>query len=94
MEREKQRRGSMSGKYVALYDYLERRYAGMVVLTVSEIEDILGFALPDAARVDRQWWADPGQETALPSYQDAWLLAGRMATPNLVAQTVVFERSD
>ncbi|MGE4055713.1 MAG: hypothetical protein AB7F99_13020 [Vicinamibacterales bacterium] len=94
VERDKQRGGAMSGEYVALYDYLERRYAGTVVLTVTEIEDILGFALPDAARLDQRWWADPGQGTALAGCQDAWRLAGRMATPNLAAQTIVFERSE
>ena len=39
---------AMSGKYLLLYKYLENRYANTVVLTFAEIEDLLGFALPDA----------------------------------------------
>jgi hypothetical protein len=81
-----------SGKYLALYTYLENRYANTVVLTFAEIEDLLGFTLPDLARLRQEWWtnADPG--TARSSYSDSWILASRTARPNLLAQTVVFER--
>jgi hypothetical protein len=48
----------MPGKYKALYQYLDNRYANTVVLTFVQIEDLLGFALPDAARVDHAWWAN------------------------------------
>jgi hypothetical protein len=40
----------MSGKYVSLYKYLDGRFADRVVLKFTEIEDLLGFALPDLAR--------------------------------------------
>ena len=43
----------MSGEHSLLYKYLENRYANTVILTFAEIEDILGFALPDPARVSR-----------------------------------------
>jgi hypothetical protein len=83
----------MSGKYLALFTYLEKRYANTVVLTFAEIEDLLGFRLLDSARVDREWWAneDPDDNTLHP-HSRAWTLASRTATPNLQAQTVVFER--
>ena len=42
---------TMSGKYRLLYKYLEDRYAKTVVLTFGEIEDLLGFSLPDQARL-------------------------------------------
>src|SRR3979490_2618339 len=48
----------MTGKYLLLYKYLENRYANTVVLTFAEIEDLLGFTLPDQARVQREWWTD------------------------------------
>lgn len=82
----------MSGKYLSLYTYLENRYANTVVLTFSEIEDLLGFTLPDLARLQQEWWtnADP---TARPCYSDSWILASRTAKPNMLAQTVVFERA-
>ena len=79
------------GNYEPLYKYLENRYATVVVLTLAEIEDILGFALPAAARTDHAWWtvSDPGRAAA---YADAWKSASRTAMPNLVAGAVVFER--
>ena len=38
------------GKGQLLYKYLSERYANRVVLTFSQIEDLLGFSLPDQAR--------------------------------------------
>jgi len=83
----------MSGQYLLLYKYLENRYAHTVVLTFAEIEDLLGFALPDQARLHREWWTDAETSVAGPNYSDSWILASRAATPNLVARTVVFERA-
>jgi hypothetical protein len=83
----------MSGKYVLLYKYLENRYADTVVLTFSEIEDLLGFALPEQARVQQEWWTAAGSHVPIPNYSDSWVLASRTAVPNLVARTVVFERA-
>ncbi len=45
----------MPGKYKSLYQYLENRYANTVVLTFAQIEDLLGFTLPDSARVHQEW---------------------------------------
>src|SRR5713101_8810946 len=84
---------SMPGKYEALHEYLEHRYANTVVLTFAQIEDLLGFTLPDAARVDPAWWANNDQNDTPPHQSRSWTLASRIATPNLQAQTVVFERA-
>lgn len=83
----------MSGQYLQLYRYLENRYANTVVLTFAEIEDLLGFALPDQARLHQEWWTDAETNLAAPNYSDSWILASRTAVPNLVAGTVVFERA-
>lgn len=83
----------MVGKYVLLYKYLENRYANTVVLTFAEIEDLLGFALPDLARLSREWWTDAERNAGGPHYSDSWILASRTAAPNLMARTVVFERA-
>jgi hypothetical protein len=80
---------TMTGKYLALYQYLQSRYADSVVLTLSEIEDLLGFTLPEQARLRLEWWRDG--ETA-DSHSDSWVLASRTAVPNLLAKTVIFER--
>jgi hypothetical protein len=82
----------MSGQYLLLYKYLENRYANTVVLTFSEIEDLLGFALPDQARLHQEWWTNAQTNVAGPNYSDSWVLASRTAAPNLLAKTVVFER--
>jgi hypothetical protein len=89
----KPRGRAMSGKYLLLYNYLENRYANTVVLTFGEIEDLLGFTLPDQARQHKEWWTDRDLNVAGSNYSDSWLLASRTAMPNLLAQTVVFERA-
>jgi len=80
------------GPYGSLQKYLTARYADSVVLTFAQIEDLLGFALPDSARVEAAWWnAAHSGETPSAQWQ-SWTLAKRMATPNLRAETVLFER--
>ena len=86
-------RSAMAGKYVQLYTYLENRFADTVVLTFAEIEDLLGFTLPDLARLREDWWTSPDPNTAKPRFSDSWILANRTARPNLQALTVVFERA-
>ena len=88
----KPHRSNKAGKYRLLYEYLENRYANNVVLTFGQIEDLLGFTLPDPARTDKEWWTIADTNVAEARCSDAWTLARRTATPNLLAQTVVFER--
>jgi hypothetical protein len=83
----------MAGRYLLLYKYLENRYANTVVLTFAEIEDLLGFALPDQARLHQEWWTDAAASIAGRDYSDSWTLASRTAVPNMMAQTVAFERA-
>ena len=83
---------AMTGEYVLLYEYLEHRHADTVVLTFAEVEDLLGFPLPEQARRLREWWTDGGASRAAAPHSDAWILASRTAVPNLAAQTVVFDR--
>ena len=83
----------MSGTNLLLYKYLQYRYADTVVLTFGQIESLLGCALPDQARLTPKWWTNVEVAAAGTNYSDSWLLAGRIATPNLLAQTVAFERT-
>ena len=83
----------MSGTYLLLYKYLQNRYADTVVLTFGQIESLLGFALPDQARLNQQWWTNAEVTAAGTNHSDSWILASRVATPNLQAQTVAFERA-
>ncbi len=83
----------VSGQYRSLYEYLANRYANTVVLTFDEIEDLLGFMLPDEARHGHEWWTTADPSTDGSAYSDSWVSAGRTATPNPLAKTVVFERA-
>jgi hypothetical protein len=83
---------SVPVEYRLFHKYLSERFADTVVLRFDEIEDLLGFMLPTAAQVQPEWWSagEPGGE---PSAQArAWVVANRVATPNLMARTVSFER--
>jgi hypothetical protein len=82
-----------AGPYAPLQKYLAARYANVVVLTFQEIGDLLGFPLPAIARVERDWWGPPAPGSALSTQSQSWTLARRTATPNLMAQTVLFERT-
>ena len=70
----------VSGKYQLLHKYLEERFANTVVLTFAEVEDLIGFALPNQARSESEWW-----------WTNA--VSSRTAKPNLLAQTVAFDRA-
>jgi hypothetical protein len=76
-----------------LYQYLEKRFANTVVLTFTQIEDLLGFALPESAQVDQQWWANDDHDGERDGQSRSWTLASRTATANLQARTVAFERA-
>jgi hypothetical protein len=83
----------MSGKYSLLYEHLQNRYADTVVLTFGQIESLLGFALPDQARLNKQWWTNAAVTAPELNHSESWVLARRVATPNLQAGTVAFERA-
>jgi hypothetical protein len=77
-------------EYLPLYTYLEHRFASTVVLTFEQMEALLGFTLPEAAHMERDWWTGAALRTA--PHSEAWTVARRTATPNLLARTVAFER--
>jgi hypothetical protein len=79
-------------EYRPLHKYLETRFADAVVLSFGQIEDLLGLTLPGAAYVEPAWW-DNADSSGTPSAQaTAWVRAQRIATANLGARTVRFER--
>ena len=80
---------NVPAEYGSLHTYLEHRYASTVVLTFEQMEALLGFTLPAPASTEREWWTGGATQR----YSEAWLEAGRTATPNLVARTVTFERT-
>jgi hypothetical protein len=83
---------AVPSEYRSLHKYLDERYANTVVLTFAEIEDLLGFTLPDLARVQQAWWANEDTDRTPTAQSRSWTQARRTAKPNLLAQTVAFER--
>ena len=79
-------------EYRLLYQYLDNRFADTVVLTFAQIEALLGFTLPDLARLRPDWWATPEADAVPSSQSRSWVEASRTATPNLRAQSVMLER--
>jgi hypothetical protein len=58
-------------KYFKLTAYLAELDQGIWESTFSEVEEVLGFALPDSARQYPAWWANQGRSQSL-----AWQGAG------------------
>jgi hypothetical protein len=83
-------RPSVPPAYMPLYTYLDRRYAGTVVLTFEQIEALLGFAPPSPGFADAEWWT--GAQGADDRHAAAWTAASRSAAPQLSARIVAFER--
>lgn len=82
-------------KYDRLYHFLARISSDVAetTLTFSEIENALGFKLPESAYNHRQWWANPTSEDDHPHAQ-SWLAAGwRVETVNQKEEWVRFQRS-
>lgn len=79
------------GKYAPLFRHLAALDVGSWRATFREVESILGFTLPNSARVHRPWWsnqADGGHSHAL-----AWHAAGwKTRAVDLTAEVLVFER--
>jgi hypothetical protein len=78
--------------YRPLQKYLDERHADTVVLMFAEIEDILGFPLPDLARQEQDWWANPTPEGIASEQSQSWTSGTRTAGANLSARKVTFTR--
>ena len=80
-----------AASYLPLHTYLKARSIGNVSLTFEEIETLLGFSLPPAARLHKEWWTH--NEAGGSPQSGAWTDAGCKAWPNLFARSVSFERA-
>lgn len=80
-------------EYRPLHKYLDTRFADIVVLRFAEIEDLLGFPLPDVARLQADWWATADADGTPSAQSQSWTQANRTCKPNLGARTVMFERA-
>jgi len=79
------------GKYAPLYHYLCALDALQWSVTFADIESVLGFTLPDSARIHRPWWAN--QVNGSHSHALAWQAAGwRTSAVDLQTEALVFQR--
>jgi hypothetical protein len=90
---ERARAAEVCGKSAPLFKYLDERFADAVVLTFQEIEDLLGFPLPERARTSAEWWTAAERDETPWTLADSWILAERTARPNMQARIVTFERA-
>lgn len=77
----------VSAKYRGLAEYLLSSNETRVTLSYSQIEEILGFALPDTARKFKQsYWAN----TETHSYASSWMAVGYKTRVDVESDTVTF----
>ena len=87
------KRAAARGKYSPLYRHLVNAEGPDWRTSFSEIETILGFTLPDSARLHRPWWANQTRGGGH-SHSLAWQAAGwKTGEVDLDAETLVFQRT-
>lgn len=85
------REAAAHGKYAPLFQHLCALDAPHWRPTFADIERLLGFALPNSARVHRPWWAN--QTNGGHSHALAWQATGwRTSEVDLLAESLIFER--
>lgn len=77
--------------YDPLRDYLKQQTATELVLTLAQIEDILGFALSRASQRASWWETERSPQEKMPQ-REACLAAGYIATRLADGQGVRFRR--
>jgi hypothetical protein len=86
------RQAAERGKYVRLYRHLIGLSGSEWPTTFGQIEKILGFRLPDSARIHRPWWSNQGQRGGH-SHALAWEMAGwKTSQVDMAEETIVFIR--
>ena len=81
------------GKYSPLYRCLRARGGGEWRASFADLEAVLGFTLPESARVHRPWWSNQRNRGGH-SHALAWQMAGwKTRAVDLERETLVFERA-
>ena len=78
-----------SNKYRRLAAKFEEAGGKPIRLSFAEIEEIIGFPLPESARQHRAYWAN----TTTHSISSCWMNAGyKVVEANLTGGYIIFER--
>ena len=79
-------------KYEPLTRFLQHQPGGEVRLSFAQIEQLIGFKLPDAAQHEPDWWSNSPSEDA---ETQAWLAAGFQSEGvDLAAGELTFRRDE
>lgn len=90
--RELLQQAAQRGKYAGLYNYLGEQQGAEWRASFSQIEQVLGFSLPNSARIHRPWWANQGERGGH-SHALAWEMAGwKTSQVDMAGESVVFVR--
>ena len=81
------------GKYDPLEGHLRRQKTVTYEMSFRDIERVLGGLLPKRAH-SPEWWANAQTPGTRHVHCKAWLRAGYLATPQIHAERVRFERRD
>lgn len=88
------REAAARGKYAPLYRHLLAMSGPDWRTSFAEVEAVLGFRLPDSARLHRPWWANSAKGNGH-SHALAWQAAGwKTGRIDLDAETLVFAREE
>ena len=83
---------AVAGKYCGLYERLAGLQSREWETSFREIESIVGFDLPESARLYRAWWANERSDSRH-SQSIAWTAAGwETADVDMDAETLSFRR--
>jgi hypothetical protein len=81
------------GKYAPLHEHLAALKKSEWQTTFKEVERILGFTLPDSARIHRPWWSNQGKGGGH-SHALAWEMAGwQTSQVDMADECLVFIRA-
>lgn len=82
---------AVRSKYAPLFRHLAALNVRRWRATFRDVESILGFSLPNSARIHRRWWAN--QANGGHGHALVWHAAGwKTRTVDLAAEALVFER--
>ena len=88
------REAAARGKYAPLYRHLLAMAGPDWRTSFAEVEAVLGFRLPDSARLHRPWWANSAKGNGH-SHALAWQAAGwKTGRVDLDTETLVFAREE
>lgn len=79
-----------SSKYYPLFSHLQQSNQSELVLSLAEIESLLGVVLPATARLHRAWWSNRSQGAVQAT---AWMEAGfHVVAVDFAAEQVTFRK--